>query len=116
MQLVAQFFVVPGLPLYPYLSIRDLSQCMVQESGFSAGRSSHAGKLRLRSITYKSGLTVSVMGSASVWLDRGAALGELFQRLSTLRIPGQLRRRTTAGLTGRVSTGQVSGTGYPGKM
>jgi hypothetical protein len=45
-----------------------------------------------------------------VWLDRGVSLGELLQRLSTLRILGQLRRLTTAGLTGRVSTSQASGT------
>ena len=34
MHLFAQFFEFPGLPLHTYLSIRDLSQCMVQESGY----------------------------------------------------------------------------------
>ena len=50
-----------------------------------------------------------------VWLDRGIALGELLQRLSTLRIFGQLRHLTTAGLTGRVSTSQASDTGLSRK-
>ena len=43
-----------------------------------------------------------------VWLDRGVALGELLKQLSTLSILGRLRRLTTAGLRGRVSTRQAS--------
>jgi hypothetical protein len=46
-----------------------------------------------------------------IWLDRGVALGELLLRLSTLRLHGQLRRLTSAGLPGRVSTSQASETG-----
>jgi hypothetical protein len=46
-----------------------------------------------------------------IWLDRGVALGELLQRLSTLRILEQLRRLTTSGVNRRVSTGQASETG-----
>jgi len=50
-----------------------------------------------------------------VWLDRGVALGELLQRLSTLRVLGQLRHPTTAGLSGRVSTSQAGETGLSRK-
>ena len=49
-----------------------------------------------------------------IWLDRGVALGELLQRLSTSRILGQLRRLNTAGETRRASTSQASETGLAG--
>lgn len=46
-----------------------------------------------------------------IWLDRGVALGELLQRLSTLRILERLRRLTTSGVNARVLTSQASETG-----
>lgn len=50
-----------------------------------------------------------------IWLDRGVALGELLQRLSTLRILGQVRSLLTAGLTRPVSTSPAIETGLSRK-